>query len=619
MPNRPHFWSIFFFIVLFSCSSEENNTAIEEENNLNAIAITLDITENTVLSNQEITVTLSTEIDISRLEIFLDDQNIENFLAPPYNFILDIETLDEGEHKLKVAVYSNGKRVASKTITVKIDNIGPQLSIDSIAANELICNKIRVSPRISDIVSNVKSLAVFLDDILVSERDNSTDFSFILNPEELPAGEGNLKFISEDDHGNISRDSIDIAIGEKIMAINFPKDFMRKGIEKIHIVISDSDGNFIDSRTHSSGEIETLEFCSFAETNENSEFILTFIHDFNNTIFNFYVYSNLSKGMLGNAINLNKTSGGLSPASLKLDVPFYEDSYQMRASGPWNSLIYYNGKFSGHVSTKFSNELATNKTFISYFNKNIADSYQWAWITDLQSRTTLAPEDFTKSRVTAATFEIDSGFLSPIMKITGYENEAMYSARTGHLLYSDDLEGPTSSIKKYYFADIFDYYTYSGQVANYTWEGSGKPPSRITIPDASIDYSFSNGQVRFTGLPEYEVGRIRLIGIRTGGAVLTAENPSVRVELIFDGQQNEVILPQIPEGIFPSAVTQMFANKTFEIKQGAAENYSAFSTYGDYISKVLVPSVPFYIASPFKERVFKSEGPQWLPTNEFPF
>ncbi len=620
MLNRLYFWSIIFSFVLFSCSSEENNP-VEEENNLNPVSIILNIAENTVLSAEEITVTLSEEVDISRLEVFLDNQNIHTFSAPPYNFILDAENFDDGEHKLKVAVYLNGTNVASKTIIVKVDNMGPQLFIDAIAANELICNEVRLSPKISDIVSGVKSLTVFLDDFLLLESVNITDFSFILNPEELPTGNGNLKFIMEDDLGNISRDSIDILVGKKIIDINFPKDFMRKGVEKIHIVLSDSDGNFIDSHTHSSGEIETLEFCSFAEIDQNSEFILTFIHDFNNSIFNFYIYNHLTKNMLGSEINLNKTSGGLQHVILKLDVPFYEDGHQMRANGPWNSLIYYNNQFSGHVSTAFSNELSTNKTFISYFDKNIEDSYQWAWIADLQLRTALILNDFTKTSVMASTFDINSGLQSPLIKITGYENEAMYKARTGHLLYSDYLEGGTSYIntKKYYFADIFEYYTYWGQVANYTWEGSGRLPSKVTIPDASINYSFSNGQVRFTGLPEYEVGRIRLTGIRTGGTSNTAENPSVKVEFIFDGQKSDVILPKIPEGIFPSAVTQMFANKSFEIKQGAAENYSAFSTYGDYISGVLVPSVPFYIASPFKERIFKSEGPQWLPANEFPF
>ena len=92
-----------------------------------------------------------------------------------------------------------------------------------------------------------------------------------------------------------------------------------------------------------------------------------------------------------------------------------------------------------------------------------------------------------------------------------------------------------------------------------------------------------------------------------------------RMEFIFDGQNTNPTIPEVPEGLFPEAVTEMFANKYFEITQGAAENYSVFTSYQEYIQNVLVPSVPFYIASPFKERVFKSQGPQWLPANEFPF
>jgi hypothetical protein len=355
------------------------------------------------------------------------------------------------------------------------------------------------------------------------------------------------------------------------------------------------------------------------ELNPDTEFTISFIEDFDNTIFNFYVYNNLTLNMLGDEITLNQKSGGLSPAILNIEVPFFEEGYQMRASGPWNSLIYYNGKFSGHVSREFSNDLATNKTFISYFNSNIGNSYQWALISDIQNRITLVEEDFSNANVVTNSFDLNRTYQSTLVKITGYENDAMYRARSGHLLYADYLKPSGSYTNEYIFPDMFDHTTYWGQLLNYTFEGSGTIPAIITVPDATVDYSFINQQLSFTGLPNFEVGRLRLVGTSSGTGLLTPENPSVRMEFIFDGQNTNPVIPEIPEGLFPEAVTAMFANKSFEIKQGAAENYSAFTSYQEYIQNVLVPSVPFYIASPFKERVFKSEGQQWLPANEFPF
>ena len=228
-------------------------------------------------------------------------------------------------------------------------------------------------------------------------------------------------------------------------------------------------------------------------------------------------------------------------------------------------------------------------------------------------------EDFSNANVVTNTFDLNKRFQRPLVKITGYENEAMYRARSGHLLYADYLQSSTSYTKQYTFPDIFEYTTYWGQLLNYTFEGSGTIPATVTIPNSTVDYNFYNQQLSFSGLPDFEVGRLRLVGIRSGTGLTSPENPSVQLEFIFDGQNTNPTIPEIPEGLFPEAVTEIFANKAFEVKQGAAENYSTFNSYQDYIENVLVPSVPFYISSPFRERIFKSESAQWSPSYEFPF
>ncbi|WP_318345456.1 hypothetical protein [Flagellimonas baculiformis] len=606
------------FFLLIACTNEDSSTE-EEKEIIQDVLIGLNIESGNVITSDEITISIIGDAAISSLEVFLDNRRIHTFNALPYTIQIDTGEYEDGEHILKVNAHVDGKIVGTKTIPVKIDNEGPILVLDAISENEIICEDTTLQPNIVDLGTSVERLQVYLNDLLLLEKESTTDFSFSLTPGELPIGAGNLKFIMEDTSGNISKDSIAITVANQFFRINFPNDFMRKTLEKVHVIISDTDGNYMDSKTHESGEMETLSFCTMEEINPDTEFTISFIEDFDNTIFNFYVYHDLTLNMLGNEITLNQKSGGLSPALLNIEVPFFEEGYQMRASGPWNSLIYYNGEFSGHVSTRFSNELATNKTFISYFNSNIEDSYQWAFLSDIQNRTSLAEEDFSNANVVTNSFELNRTYQSTLIKITGYENEAMYRARSGHLLYADYLRPGGSYTNEYVFPDIFEYTTYWGQLLNYTFEGSGTIPAMITVPNATVDYSFINQQLSFTGLPNFEVGRLRLTGTSSGAGLLTPENPSVKIEFIFDGQNTNPVIPEIPEGLFPEAVTSMFANKSFEIKQGAAENYSAFTSYQEYIQNVLVPSVPFYIASPFKERVFKSEGPQWLPTSEFPF
>ena len=604
--------------LLIACTEEDSSNEKEKEIIQN-ILIELNIENDVVINSEEITITLTGDALISKLEVLMDNDIIHDFNAPPYTLIVETQQYEDGEHTFRVNAYADGKIIGTKTITIKIDNQGPILILDSISENEIICDEIQLSPSITDLVSSVEQLRVYLDDLLLLEKENTTDFTFSLNPQELPTGMGNLIFVMEDALGNVSKDSIAIGIANKFFKINFPNDFMRKNVEKVHVVISDIDGNYIDSKTHESGEIETLSFCTTEELNDNTEFTISFIHDFDNSIFNFYVYNNLTLNMLGNEITLNQKSGGLSPSFPKIKVPFFEAGYQMRASGPWNSLIYYDDELSGHVSTAFSNDLATNMTFISYFNSDIENSYQWAFISDIQNRTSLVQEDFSNANVVTKTFDLNKRFQRPLVKITGYENEAMYRARSGHLLYADYLQSSTSYTKQYIFPDIFEYTTYWGQLLNYTFEGSGTIPATVTIPNSTVDYNFNNQQLSFSGLPDFEVGRLRLVGIRSGTGLTSPENPSVQLEFIFDGQNTNPTIPEIPEGLFPEAVTEIFANKAFEVKQGAAENYSTFNSYQDYIENVLVPSVPFYISSPFRERIFKSESAQWSPSYEFPF
>jgi|GEM_PF-2680832 len=612
---------ILFITILFlliACTEEDSSSEKEKEIIQN-ILIELNIENDVVSTSEEITITLTGDTLISKLEVLMDNGIIHDFNSPPYTLTLETQQYEDGEHTFRVDAYADGKIIGTKTIKIKIDNQGPILILDSISENEIICDEIQLSPSITDLVSSVEQLQVYLDDLLLLEKENTTDYTFSLNPQELPTGIGNLIFVMEDALGNVSKDSMAIGIANKFFRINFPNDFMRKNVEKVHVVISDIDGNYIDSKTHESGEIETLSFCTTEELYDNTEFTITFIHDFENSIFNFYVYNNLTLNMLGNEITLNQQSGGLSPSFPKIKIPFFEAGYQMRASGPWNSLIYYNDELSGHVSTAFSNDLATNMTFISYFNSDIENSYQWAFISDIQNRTSLVQEDFSNANVLTKTFDLNKRFQRPLVKITGYENEDMYRARSGHLLYADYIQSSTSYTKQYIFPDIFEHTTYWGQLLNYTFEGSGTIPATVTVPNSTVDYNFNNQQLSFSGLPDFEVGRLRLVGISSGAGLITPENPSVQLEFIFDGQNTNPTIPVIPEGLFPEAVTKIFASKAFEVKQGAAENYSTFNSYQDYIENVLVPSVPFYIPSPFRERIFKSESAQWSPSYEFPF
>lgn len=613
--------SLFLLLSLFlfiSCSNEET-TPEEGEDIIQNITIELNIDNDVVITSDEITITVTGEIPISNLQVLLDDNVLKNFMAPPFTFSVNTEDYADGAYNLKVDLYSNGTKVGSKTILVKIDNTGPVLNLINVANNEIICSETTITPQITDEISSVKSLQVYLEEELLLDTQNPSEFTFSLIPDNLSVGDSNLKFIMEDIQGNVSNDSINVKIAKKIITINFPDDFVRKDIDQIHVLLSDSNGKFLDSQTHSSGEKESLEFCSFQEFNNDTEFMISFVSDFDESIYWFYVYGNLTKEMLGNEIDLPARTAGITPAFPDLDVPFFNDNYYMRASTSWSSMIYTNQTFSGHLSRTFTNEqLGTNKTFIQYYNKFVENDYQWAYLEDLHTKFSLEQEDFTSNEVTHGSIAVNGTFLRPFMSMYGFESEAHYNAISGHMIYWNPALLGSSNGYNYSYANIFDYIFYSFKVKNYTIEGSGTPPSVVDVPNSTIDYTYYGNNLTFAGLPEFEVGRLRLNGTNSG--LITTDNPSVGMEFIFNGESTHVIIPEIPEGLFPPATKEVFDNQAFEVIQGAAENYSSLANYKDYISKVLVTGKPFYKVSDKRERVFKSSvGTQLLPINEFPF
>lgn len=604
---------ILSIFILGACTSEEDKEQIQD------ILIELNIENNVVITSDEIVITITGESLISKLEVLLDNGMLQNFTSPPYTFTINPANYEDGTHSLNIIVFSDNKKIGSKTITIKIDNTGPQLTLNEISNNELICNEILLTPVIDDVVSDVANVEVYLDDLLLLKTMGQADYTFALIPDQLPVGNSNLKFVMEDAIGNISNDSLNIQIGKKILSLSFPDNFIRENIDRVHVLLSDAEGKFIDRKIHSSGQLETLEFCSFEEFNNDTKFMLSFISDFEESIYSLFVYADLTKNILGDHINLPHRTAGLQPAFIDLDVSFYEDNYYMRASTPWSSMIYSNQTFSGHLSKTHTNEfIGTNKTFIQYYNQFIENDYQYTFIDNLYTKFSLEQADFTRDNVVHGSIAVNGSFQRPFMSIYGFESEAHYDAISGHMLYWNPSLLGNSTGYTYSYANIFDYMVYSFKVKNYTIEGTGIPASSVTVPNANIDYNYTGNEFTFTGLTDYEVGRLRLKGTNSG--LITPENPSVGIEFIFNGESTNIKIPEIPEGILPNATKEVFDNNEFEVIQGAAENYSNITEYSEYISKVLVHGKPFYKTSDTRERIFKSSvGTQLLPINEFPF
>ena len=310
-------------VFLFACSSDDSSTnePPSGDPDLNAADINVNIEDNSVILSDVITITLTENFPIDAIKVYIDGELVADLDKQPYQFNLDLEKYEDGDHILKIEVYVDDVKTASRTMTIKIDNNGPILVLEGIADGEVICSQTDLSPQINDEVSEIERVQILLDDEIILDT-KTNEYAFAIKPEDFTAGIKNLKFIMEDVVGNISKDSISLGLAKKVLNVSFPANFIRQNVDKVHVILSDAEGNYLDSKTHSSGQEELIRLCSTLELEEETEFVLTFVNDFQDVVYGFYVYSNLNKSLTGDQIDLSPRSGGLSPAFPDLNIPF---------------------------------------------------------------------------------------------------------------------------------------------------------------------------------------------------------------------------------------------------------------------------------------------------------
>ncbi|GAA3564616.1 hypothetical protein [Snuella lapsa] len=400
-------------------------------------------------------------------------------------------------------------------------------------------------------------------------------------------------------------------LGEKILSIQLPAHFTRAS-EKFHIILSDTIGNLIDHKSYSNRE-ETLSFYSTEHFSDSTPFILTFITDYSNSIFEVTVYSNLTNHSLNKNILLKPRSFSNKTPTINIKTQQLKDGFILNAIGHGYSMVKINDLLSGHYTSNFNNNLGSENIFIKYYNPtNITNNnYEWALMNNISSINGLDEINFSTNNVKTKQLTLDVRTELPLLTIHGYENEQLYNNISGHQIYDSQVPVYGFGGNHYYaYADIFENTTYSLSVTNYSLFGAGIPPSEILVPKHEISCSLLDNKFSYSGIQGYEVGRIKLDNY----------NKNLNIDLIFDGQSSNIIIPKIPTGLVPDEITNIINERKLRLVQAVAENYSTFSSYNSYISNVLKTSTPFYLKSPKRERIFKpysSSSPK--PIFEFPY
>ncbi|WP_421802498.1 hypothetical protein [Flagellimonas sp.] len=611
----PKFFSI-FFIFFLGCSEQESNDAPpdidNQEINLDPQDIELSIQDGAYLEDEEILIGLPEGLNYGLIKVYVNSEVILELPKGELIFRVTPENFNDGIVEMKIEIIGNGKVIGTKVANIKIDNNGPQVDFGILIEDSSICEGLSLPLNISDQISEITSIKAFWGQEEIEQfSPMDSDFSFEFDSSKLGIGEQYLKLELEDARNNITVDSILVKLAKKITQINFPDGFVRPGVDEIHVILSASDGSFINSVTHSSGLAETLPICSDIEIGEADEFILTFVSDFEDVVYGIYPYHNLTLDAVGSEINLAKRSGGLSPGTVNIELPDYKEGDYIRASGQWSSALNYQGNIlSGHFSRNYTLEsLGSNKFFIMNFNPDIIESYKWAFIEDPHTVFKLEDKDFSANDVINSNIEMVGTNLDPFLAVYGFENETHFDAMVSHMIYWNPRLNRFNGYD-YSYANIFYDVLYSIKVSNYSIEGIGAPPSTVTVPNSSIDYSFQNNTLSFSGLPNFEVGRAQF---------RNTDNAHIFVEMYFNGASSDIVMPEMPE-FLGNQVTDIVNGGALDIVQCVAEDYTYINNYKEYITNIVVPSIPFYKVSPSRERIFKSSvSTSLLPMTEFPF
>ncbi|MDA0178522.1 hypothetical protein [Mesoflavibacter profundi] len=615
-----------FLVILLSiigfnsCSNEENSIKTVESQNIDPSIISIQLIENgssndlqqnrILLSTDNISITILENLDISRTDVFIDDNLVESFdEVPTDSFNIPVQDFEDGNHELTIKILSNTSVLASKSIDIKIDNTGPILDLNSIASTIYYCRENAVIyPSVSDEIAGISSVKVYIGPTLISEFNGNDNFVLELDT-QLYEGAQELSFEMTDIANNTSNQSVSIdVVSLLVVNIDFPDNFTRPNIDTFHVILSDENGNYLDSETHSDFS-EVIKLCTEdLNFTDNTKYKLTFIEEFENAIYNIYVYSDLTKSIVGNSITFQPRPNALSVDTNVMDLPFYQNGYMIKSAGRGYNYVYINDELSGHFSTSYNDNLGSNKAFIQYYNTNDNSDYQWMFVDNPNLISVLNISDFTTSNVVNSSVQINNSNDTPFLSIYGFEDTVSYNDINGHQVFWDASLSGSNNLYNYSYADIFNDNIYSLRVGNYCKEGVGLPPSSISVPNLNVSFNYTGNTINFNGVSGYEVGRARLA------------NQNVKIEFIFDGNSNQITVPTIPDGLITSDITELINNGNLDAVQAVSEDYSDFYSYSDYISNVLVTSNPFYITSSVRERIFINNNSNSIfPIFEFPY
>ncbi|WP_209406371.1 Ig-like domain-containing protein [Pseudozobellia sp. WGM2] len=583
-------------------SSEELTINIDND----APVITnVSLDENAVVAGEEQTVTFEVvdNEEIALVNILLNEELIYEISDNNYEITLDTLQLKTGSNVLKIEAIDIVENSSSYLVNFFMDDIGPTISFNNLAANQIIDEPILVDLSIDDEYSDVASISYLIGDEIFKETTDKVEFDFEFRPIDFNTGKTKVTIVAEDTLGNKSIAEMPIEIMRRLHKLNFPQGFYQHDYDRFYVFASDMKGKLL-AVERVLPETETLYLRTYEDIDPSTEFMITF--------------GSYDTNQLGSSSNFFSVTNftGLDEINLRVPIRIYHKDGVTVPAGGFDSYDLYNsagGKMGGGQLQNTNTEISfnrnfdiskgvtTDKIYVGLHNLTL-DTYSYAvfdW--NLNGINEVNADMFTQEGFVTKTFRSDyiRGYDTHVSLIclgflddNQYQNWLWNAHGNSITLFNDEY--------RFVYNDTFYKQKYSLTMGNYHVLGTGVVEDNYPSLNWAIDYSYENNVVNVNpSNGNHIVGRIMLSNLSDEGYDIDGKKVNYHWVISFDSQnQNEIILPEIPDELKTWDFYSFYEQGKLDFLQVELKRYEGILNYQEYLEKVVKDNTPEYLVSP---------------------
>ena len=207
------------------------------------------LTEGQVIGGDTNTVTfnVSDNEGFNSVKTYLNDTILEEVTEGINEINLNTLELSDGENFLKIEATDLANNITTYEVPFIADNTGPEITLESLVAGQIVDEPIQLNPDVSDANSTIASVEFFLANDTQVVLEGDVTYSWDLDPSAFNPGSISIFIKATDGLGNESSAEFPIEILRRLITINIPEDFYNPIWARMYVFASAPDGKVVDS------------------------------------------------------------------------------------------------------------------------------------------------------------------------------------------------------------------------------------------------------------------------------------------------------------------------------------------------------------------------------------